>query len=270
MKKVVFFLIFAIPAFAGSINYEFTPSSLVFTLTFNGSYSNLGYSKTANEYILDFETLEAMSLSQPTAQAVPSNSVDFWNLPILSARLATEGIKNKLTLTFAEGIIEPNITAQDKTLRLDFPLPAAAATTAPPAPTVGLGAYFQMFLGLLLVVIFILLCFAVMKMFFKTNITSDIPGSGRLLGKIDLAMKKTVFFYELGESIYILGGTDNSINLIDKLTDPVEINLIKSGFAKRKNFSSYLKFFHKEPLLKDEIADSGAILEDKLSKLQKK
>jgi flagellar biogenesis protein FliO len=267
MKKVVFFLLLALPAFAGSINYEFTPNTLVFTLTFNGSYSNLGYSKTANEYILDFETLEAMNLSQPAAQA--ADLIDFFD-PKLSVRLATEGIKNKLTFSFAEGVIEPNITAQDKALRLDFPLSAAAATAAPAAPTVGLGAYFQMFLGLLLVVIFILLCFAVMKMFFKTNISSDIPGSGRLLGKIDLAMKKTVFFYELGESIYILGGTDNSINLIDKLTDPVEINLIKSGFAKRKNFSSYLKFFHKEPLLKDEIADSGAILEDKLSKLQKK
>lgn len=264
-------MLLATPAFAGSVNYEFTSSSLVFTLSFNGSYTNLGYSKTQNEYILEFETLEAMSLAVATPQAAAANSVDFWNLPILSAAATSEGIKNRLTITFSEGVIEPNITAQDKVLRLDFPLPPVLVSPeSSSAPAMGLGAYFQMFLGLLMVVVFILLCYAVMKMFFKTNISSDIPGSGRLLGKIDLSIKKTVFFYELGEAIYILGTTDQSINLIDKLTDPVEINLLKSGFAKRKNFSGYLKFFQKNVPLKDEIADSGAILEDKLSKLQKK
>jgi flagellar biogenesis protein FliO len=270
MKKAVIFLFFlASPVFGGSINYEFTSNSLVFTLSFNCAYSNLGYSKTENEYILEFETLEAMSLTHQS-ETTSSNSIDFWNLPILSASTASEGIKNKITFTFSEGVIEPNITAQDKILRLDFPLPQIAVSETPSVPSIGLGAYFQMFLGLLLVVAFILLTYAVMKMFFKTNISSDIPGSGRLLGKIDLSLKKTVFFYELGESIYILAATDHNINLIDKLTDPVEINLLKSGFAKKKNFSSYLKFFQKRASLKDEVADSSAVLEEKLSKLQKK
>ncbi|MDR2104172.1 MAG: hypothetical protein LBP51_00280, partial [Deferribacteraceae bacterium] len=71
-------------------------------------------------------------------------------------------------------------------------------------------------------------------------------------------------------SIYILAATEQNINLIDKLIDPVEINLLKAGFAKRKNFSSYLNFFQKRASLKDDVADSSAVLEEKLSKLRKK
>jgi flagellar biogenesis protein FliO len=264
MKKAVFLLLlfFASPVSAGNVTSALTPNSLVFTVSFNGSYSNLGYSETQSEYILDFETIEAMSFVE--------DSVPLWNLPMASARHVSQGIKHQIIFSFTGTVIKPTVTAQDKALRLDFPLPAAAAANPADAPPIGWGAYFQMFIGLVTVVIFILLCYGVMKMFFKTNISSDIPGSGRLLGKIDLSLKKTVYFYELGESIYMLGGTDHAINLIDKLTDPAEINIIKSGFAKRKNFSVYLKFFRRGAELKDEIKDSGAILEDKLSKLQKK
>jgi flagellar biogenesis protein FliO len=265
MKKAVFLILlfFTSPVLAGNVTSELTPNSLVFTISFNGGYSNLGYSETPSEYILDFETIEGMSFIE--------DSVPLWKLPMASTRLVSQGIKHQLIFSFTGTVIKPNVTTQDKTLRLDFPLPPEASAANPAdAPPIGWGAYFQMFIGLVTVVIFILLCYGVMKMFFKTNISSDIPGSGRLLGKIDLSLKKTVYFYELGESIYILGGTDHAINLIDKLTDPAEINIIKSGFAKRKNFSVYLKFFRRGAELKDEIKDSGAILEDKLSKLQKK
>ncbi len=59
------------------------------------------------------------------------------------------------------------------------------------------------------------------------------------------------------------------MNLVDKITDPESVNIVKEGFAKRKDFSSYLRFFSKKTL-NDDINITKTILEEKIDSLRKK
>ena len=73
-------------------------------------------------------------------------------------------------------------------------------------------SYVKMISGLIFVVILIFLLFFVLKIFFKKQLFSDIPGSGRLLGKVDLDLRKSLYFYEIGDVIYIIGILSNTIS----------------------------------------------------------
>jgi flagellar biogenesis protein FliO len=187
--------------------------------------------------------------------------------------LTSEGTRKQLTFRFEDKVFDPILTRQAKSISIDFAMPMAsnlapAPVSAAPAPMTG--AYAGMFVALAIVVAIILLLYGVMKYFFKHNVVTDIPGIGRLLGKIDLEMKKSIVFYELGEVIYMIGITDGSITLMDKVTDPTAVNLIKAGFSRRKDFSSYMKFFRKKNEIGDDFKDSSALIEEKLSSLRKK
>ena len=105
---------------------------------------------------------------------------------------------------------------------------------------------------------------------FKSILYSDIPGSGRLLGKVDLELRKSLYFYEIGDIIYIIGVTDNSMNVIDKVLDDAEAAKIRAGFIKKHDFKGYMNFFKRKELLDDDLSSSNAMVEEKLNNMRKR
>jgi len=90
-----------------------------------------------------------------------------------------------------------------------------------------------------------------------------------MLGKIDITVGKSLYFYELGHYIYLLAISSNNITLIDKIEDSEVVTIIREGFAKRKDFSSYFRFFSRKSLNED-INITKTIIEEKLNSLRKK
>ncbi len=261
---ILVFCLFAASATAGTVTYAVSPGEIVFTASFERGYSGVDAIRTNKEIIISFETTEDIQFDKQV----------FFDLPLKSSWMTADGTRKRLYFTFDGDVFEPVVNKQPKMITITFSAPSIlpdAGTSAPvPTPLPGMSAYVRMLLGIVGVVGFILIAYALMKTFFRNSIVSDIPGSGRMLGKVDLELKKSLIFYELGESIYIMGLTDSNISLVDKITDPVEANRIKAGFSKRKDFSSYMKFFRKTNEIKTDMEDSSAIIEEKLKSIRKK
>ncbi|MDR0453705.1 MAG: flagellar biosynthetic protein FliO [Deferribacteraceae bacterium] len=253
--------IYAADSYAATVSDNESPDAFTFTLTFNKGYSNVDALRNDKEIIISFETTEDVSY-------IPQ---EFFNKPVKKAWLTTEGTRNRLSFSFDGEPIEPKVMKEEKKIIIEFPLESQTVQSAPQSPALpGSGAYIRMFFGLAVIIAIILLAYALMKFFFKNNVITDIPGAGRLLGKVDLEFKKSLAFYELGEVIYIIGITDSNINLIDKIADPVDVNFIKSGFSRRKDFSSFMKFFSKKNEIAADMNDSSELIGEKLSSLRKK
>ncbi|MDR2869921.1 MAG: hypothetical protein LBV04_05695 [Deferribacteraceae bacterium] len=260
---LIILLSFAAQAFAAQADYAFEDDRLIFTIAFDAGYSNFQELNDGASIVLSFDTTEPLAFEQQ----------DFFDSGIQSVRLDTDGARKRFFFTFEDTIVTPRVTQQANSIRAEFSFPAVAAADNPaeiPSALPSTGAYVRMFFGVGLILVIILLAYAVMKYLFKHSHVSDIPGIGRLLGKVDIELKKSLVFYELGEIIYILGVTDGNISVVDKVTDPVDVNLIKAGFSRRKDFSSYMKFFRKKNEIKDDISDSKDVLQEKLSSLRKK
>ena len=71
-----------------------------------------------------------------------------------------------------------------------------------------------------------------LKFFMKKNISSDIPGIGRLIGKVDIMPGKSLVFFELLNTIYLLSMTSENITLVDKIVDETVCDRIKEGFTR--------------------------------------
>ena len=127
-----------------------------------------------------------------------------------------------------------------------------------------------MLFGLGVVLFIILSVYWLVKSYYKKQVFTDIPGSGRLLGKVDIDIRKSLAFYELGETLYIIGITDSGMNLIDKITDEAEATKIRAGFTRKREFTGYMSFFKRKNELDDEISTSNALVEEKLKSLRKK
>ena len=245
---------------AAEISHRLDATELVITISFTDTYSNVKAQKTDSELILSFSTTEELHYDRQ----------DFFDSPLKSAWLTAQGEEKRLNFSFTGSVVEPLISTQPKFIIISFPVSSPGTTVATAQDAVpGLGTYIRMFSGLALIIVIILVCYAVMRYFFKHNINTDIPGIGRLLGRVDIEMKKTLLFYELGEIIYILAMTDTNIRLIDKITDPEDVNVIKAGFSRKKDFSSYFRFFGKGKV-KEEIEHTSGKIEEKLSSLRKK
>jgi flagellar biogenesis protein FliO len=247
-------------AYAATADYTISDSGFLFTMQFDRGYSNVDTLTSGQDVIVSFETTEEIAFPRE----------DFFDAPMQSAWLTADGTRKKIFFRFDGAIIEPTINKQARSVTISFATPIAAeqAPQSPSIPTTS--PYKSMFTGLFIIIAIILLSFGLMKYFFKHTITTDIPGIGRLLGRVDVELKKSLVFYELGETIYMIGICDGSITLIDKLTDPVDVNLVKAGFSRRKDFSSYMKFFRKKNEIADDLKDSSTLIEEKLSTLRKK
>lgn len=268
---IIFILLFAFnTVYAANVTENISQDKGVFEITFSKGYSNLTILNSKNSVIINFETSEQLQYKR-----------EFFDLPIKEAYITENSYRKKLIIVFENEFIEPVVFKEDKLLRFTFPFPnpvdlgqnieEADVPSGAKAPTVpGAGAYFKMLFGLSVVLFIILLVYWLVKSYYKKQIFTDIPGSGRLLGKVDIDIRKSLAFYELGETLYIIGITDNGMNLIDKITDEAEATKIRAGFTRKREFTGYMSFFKRKNELDDEISTSNALVEEKLKSLRKK
>lgn len=271
---VIFFLFSAAFTYAAELKSLVEKNTVSFTFTFQKGYS-------AFEQLTD-DTTNTLIFTFDTSEDIKFERENYFDIPIKSAYLTTKD-KKRFFIEFKDAVIEPIINKTGKKISIVFPIPvkqdnttmaerAAMAGGAPVAKPVevGAGSYARMLLGLTFVLIIIMVLFWILKVFYKKQIYSDIPGSGRLLGKVDLELRKSLYFYEIGDIIYILGVTDNSINVVDKIMDEVEATKIRAGFIKKHDFKGYMNFFKKKEFLNDEISSSNAMVEEKLNSMRKR
>jgi len=243
------------PAMAAGIVYDVDSTTLTLKISFNKGYSNVNTLQLDKSYVISFETNEEIDFEKT-----------FWDMPIKSITTTSDGTRKRLIVDFESEIVVPEVLSQEGLLKVTFTFPKKISEE----PAVGKKAYARMIWGLLIVLAVMLVIFWIAKSFFKKQILTDIPGMGRLLGKADLDLRKTLYFYEVDESIYIIGVTDASMNLIDKISNEDEVARIKAGFSRKTDFGSYMKFFKKSPAIKDEVDISRNTINERLESLKKR
>lgn len=274
ISAFIFFILFSFwesGIYAAELKGDIKDDRAEFVFSFAKGYS-------AFEELED-EANKTLIFTFDTSENIVFERQNYFNLPIKSAYLSSEGYKKRFFVEFKTVPVKPIVKTDNKSISIVFPLPEIAApadipkntgdTVREPAP-IGAGNYAKTIFGLTVVLIIIFLLFWVIKTFFKKQIFSDIPGSGRLLGKVDLELRKSLYFYEIGDTIYIIGVTDGGMNVIDKITEEAEAAKIRSGFIKKHEFKGYMSFFKNKNTLDDEIAASGEIVKEKLKSLRKR
>jgi len=268
-----FFFITIIELSAAEITYEIKPDRIDFLFTFDEGYSNLNIVKSSDSFVLNFETPESIVFKRQ----------DFFDLPIESAYIISTDKVKRFIIKYTSEFIEPVVNNLDKQINLIIPFPpsyiSAQSTEQAqleqgedikidPLPTTS--AYFRMLFGLSIVLSIILIAYYLLRRYFKKQIFTDIPGTGRLLGKIDLDLRKSLYFYELGDIIYIIGVTDSNISLIDKITSVEELTKIRIGLKAKHDFKGYLTFFKRKDNIDQDINTSNTLVEEKLRSLREK
>lgn len=252
---VLLILLTAVPAFAAGVVYDLDSNNLVVKVNFSKGYSNVNTLKLDKSYVISFETNEEVEFEQ-----------SFWDMPLTNIYVTSDGSRKRMIAEFQGEIIVPEVISQEGLLKITFPFPRPIADE----PVVSQEGYGRIIWGLLIVLALIMGVFGVIKIFYKKQILSDIPGSGRLLGRADLELRKSLYFYEVDQSIYIIGVTDSSMNLIDKINEEDEVSRIKASFAKKNDFGAYMNFFKKSPNIKDEVDISRTTINERLKSLRKR
>lgn len=261
----------------------FTSISKAFFLFFLLLLSNLLYSANL-EFIYDNNTMnirlnfakefsiqeyekngKIFSIKLKTNESLDNITKEFWGYSLERVHVAEDKIYKFINFEFVDDAYDAELKRTGNTLYVTFKSSPVSANIDRP---VG-GLYLRAFIGLLIILVFIFIVFWLIKLVYKGKVVSIIPGLGRTLGKIDITVGKSLYFYELGTSIYIFAITSNNMNLVDKIVDPETVNIVKEGFAKRKDFSSYLRFFNKKTL-NDDVNITKTILEEKIDSLRKK
>lgn len=269
-KKLLFiilFTVFAFQSYSAELKANVDEKRAEYIFTFQKGYS-------AFEQLLD-ETSNTLIFTFDTSENITFERQNYFDMPIKSAFLTSKD-KKRFFIEFKNTPIEPIVNKTNRQISIVFPLPeklpelntAAAPVPAanPSMPTTS--SYVKMISGLVFVLILIFLLFFVLKIFFKKQLFSDIPGSGRLLGKVDLDLRKSLYFYEIGDIIYIIGITDNGMNVIDKISDEAEAAKIRAGFIKKHDFKGYMSFFKRKAHLDEDLTSSNAIVEEKLNSIR--
>lgn len=270
-KKFLFIILFIIVAFQGypaELKANIDEKMAEYIFTFQKGYS-------AFEQLLD-ETSNTLIFTFDTSENITFERQNYFDMPIKSAYLTSKD-KKRFFVEFKNASIKPIVNKTNRQISIVFPLPEKKpelnTAAAAPVPAVNpsmpaASSYVKMISGLIFVLILIFLLFFVLKIFFKKQLFSDIPGSGRLLGKIDLDLRKSLYFYEIGDVIYIIGITDNGMNVIDKISDEAEAAKIRAGFIKKHDFKGYMSFFKRKAHLDDDLTSSNAIVEEKLNSIR--
>lgn len=257
MKKIIivfFVMIIMTPSlWAANLNYDLNDKQVIIHIDFEKSFDSISQLEFGKKSIVKLRVNEDVDISQ-----------EFWGTPLAKVSSIQKGKEVQIVFEFLEIPVRPVMKQVGN--GIDFKIIFSNKVEKIYS---GGNVYVRVLVGLSIILIFILLIYGLIKIFFKKNISTEIPGVGRGLGKVDIMPGKSLFFYELGSFIYILGLTGDSINLIDKITDENEINQIKSGFSKKKNFSSYLKYFSKMDMGKD-IDTTSTIIRDKVNSLKGK
>lgn len=270
-KKFLFIILFIIVAFQGypaELKANIDEKMAKYIFTFQKGYS-------AFEQLLD-ETSNTLIFTFDTSENITFERQNYFDMPIKSAYLTSKD-KKRFFIEFKNASIKPIVNKTNRQISIVFPLPEKKpelnTAAAAPVPAVNpsmpaASSYVKMISGLIFVLILIFLLFFVLKIFFKKQLFSDIPGSGRLLGKVDLDLRKSLYFYEIGDVIYIIGITDNGMNVIDKISDEAEAAKIRAGFIKKHDFKGYMSFFKRKAHLDDDLTSSNAIVEEKLNSIR--
>lgn len=270
-KKLLFIILFIIVAFQGypaELKANIDEKMAEYIFTFQKGYS-------AFEQLLD-ETSNTLIFTFDTSENITFERQNYFDMPIKSAYLTSKD-KKRFFIEFKNASIKPIVNKTNRQISIVFPLPekkpelntaAAAPVPAVNPSMLAASSYVKMISGLIFVLILIFLLFFVLKIFFKKQLFSDIPGSGRLLGKVDLDLRKSLYFYEIGDVIYIIGITDNGMNVIDKISDEAEAAKIRAGFIKKHDFKGYMSFFKRKAHLDDDLTSSNAIVEEKLNSIR--
>ncbi len=264
----ILFTLLSTSLYAAELKSTIKDNKAEFVFTFQKGYS-------AFEQLAD-ETKNTLVFTFDTTEKIVFDRENYYDIPIKSAYLDSKD-KKRFFVEFKEQPIEPIINKTNKKISIVFPIPVKTNTNvldnnqqvaSPKIEPVGAGSYGRMLFGLTIVLIIIMVLFYFLKVFFKRQIYSDIPGSGRLLGKVDLELRKSLYFYEIGDIIYIIGVTDSGMNVIDKIVDEVEAVKIRAGFIKKHDFKGYMTFFKRKEHLDEELSSSNAIVEDKLNSIR--
>lgn len=126
-----------------------------------------------------------------------------------------------------------------------------------------------LFVRMILVLVFVVACIYFVVYFLKKTTKGGISTSDpylRVVANISLAPGKTVYVITLNSIGYILGVTDNSINLIGTFDDTDLINLMNinadknNTSAQSKDFASLLKFFHLQKKDTDTKKEKDSVL----------
>ena len=247
--------LFSFSASAAHLTYEIDDAGLRIQVDFEQGYSNVNTLKLDKSFVVSFETPEPIVFNQ-----------EFWDMPVEKLFVTSDDTRKRLITDFAGELVVPEIVSQPKLLKITYAFPK----TQKADPVVGTQAYARMIWGLLIILAVMLGIFWVFKTYFKRQVFTDIPGTGRLLGKADIDLRKSLYFYEIDNKIYILGVTDTSMTLIEKVADEDEVTRIKSGFNKKTEFVNYMKFFKKNPGVKDEVEISRNSISERLKSLRKR
>lgn len=247
IKKVLLFLLVTLIAFASKYKLEL-----------NDNHIKLIIPTNSNIFVSD--SLQENVYSLVLKGVIPVNE-DIWGYNITKITSQYDGKNTKLDFYFEKNAIKPEIRFKNGEMEIDF--------TFSNQPTKEKSIYLRMFLGILVILVLILVLYWFLKLILKRNISSDIPGTGRLLGKVDIMPGKTLAFYELINTIYLVGVTADNITLLDKIEDEIVCDRIRDGFTRKKEFSSYLKFFGRE-IDNADIDMTQEIIKEKVEKLKRK
>lgn len=187
---------------------------------------------------------------------------ELWGYDIRRVQTLKDGKFSKVIFAFENKPYRPDIRSEKGFLTINFPQKNNQISQTG-------NAYSRMFMGIAVLVVFILFCYFLLKIMMKKQLNSNIPGAGRLLGKVDIFPGKSLVFYDLAECIYIFSMTSDSLILVDKVYEDVVCDKIREGFTRKKDFSSYLRFFGKNIDDKD-ITITAEVLKEKVERLRKK
>jgi flagellar biogenesis protein FliO len=240
---------------AAQLDFHYDNNTMNITLNFNKAFSIQEYNKKGKFYYIKLKTDEDLE----------NISKEFWGYSLERVSVSNDGEYKIINFEFVDGSFKAELKRTGNSLYITFesiPVPLGVTNSAG-------SLYLRTFIGLAIILIFIFIIFWLIKLIYRGKMVSAIPGVGRTLGKVDLVPGKSLCFYELGAYIYIFAITSNNMNLIDKIKDEEVVNIIKGGFARRKDFSSYLRFFNRKNLNED-INITKTVLEEKIDKLRKK
>jgi flagellar biogenesis protein FliO len=250
-----FILLLSNSLYSASLEFSYDNNTINIRLNFSEEFSVQEYKKNGKIFSIKLKTKEPLD----------NITKEFWGYSIERVYVADDKIYKFINFEFVDDAYDAELKRTGNTLYVTFKFKTVPANIDRPID----GLYLRAFIGLLIILIFIFIVFWLVKLVYKGKVVSVIPGVGRVLGKIDISVGKSLYFYELGTCIYIFAITSNNMNLVDKITDPESVNIVKEGFAKRKDFSSYLRFFSKKTL-NDDINITKTILEEKIDSLRKK
>ncbi|MDY6821322.1 MAG: hypothetical protein SVN78_06845 [Deferribacterota bacterium] len=242
-------------AFSAQVDLNFDNKTLNFKIVFNKEFKIVDSYKDGNSFYVKLKTDEKLD----------ALNKEFWGYSV--ERIVTEKKENFKIITF--DLISKNFKANLKrtgnVLFVSFNVEASPAGIDLPSTNL----YLRTFIGLIVILVFIFIILWLIKLIYRSRNAFQLTGIGNILGRVDLLPGKSLIFYELGKIIYIFSSAGNNLRFVDKITDEVTINLIKEGFSRRKDFSSYLRFSKKKNV-SDDVEDTKSILKERLDSLRKR